>query len=401
MRHYINVVAAFLILAAATLVAQERHPLPLGTEPIRDDAACDNPDAWEGLMLDSPYIHEYTVYQGTVTVDGDTSDPAWEAIPWAICDVWDSGEADVPTVTTFWEEFDDIWTSWEDRKVAFKWLWNEEAGALYLLVKDIDDFNVVGPGAADDYTGIGTGGTLWQGDCVELGFAPFEDGLPPTGRVWSYEGYFLDVEGDERYWPVAGTVADEILELLPGTSDSYFDETVEKAIHLTIDGNMRIYEMAIQLLTGMEPDAIWAWGMQVDEADEETGGNNRQGTIKFGMGKREADTWSSMLFSAEFVATGVSQKSNDVLVETCTLEQNYPNPFNPATFIDYSIPTQAQVNLTVFDVRGNKVAELVNAQQSSGSYSATWDASNHASGLYWYQLEVNDVKLTKSMLLIK
>ncbi|MBN1482314.1 T9SS C-terminal target domain-containing protein [candidate division KSB1 bacterium] len=401
MKCFTFVVYTFLMLSTFTgLLAQERHPLPLGTEPVREDAACDNPDAWEGLMLDSPYYHEYTVYQGTITVDGDTSDPGWLAIPWTICDVWDSGQADVPTVITLWEEFDDIWTSWEDRKAAFKWLWNEDEGALYLLLKDIDDAIVVGPGAADEYTGVGTGGTLWQGDCVELGFAPYEDGLPPVERVWSYEGYFLDVEDEVRYWPVAGTIADESLELLDGDCDSYYNETAGKAIHLTIDGTMRIYEMAIQLLTGMEVDAVWAWGMQVDEADEEVDGNRRQGTIKFGMGKRDPNTWSSMLFSGDFIQTDVL-KSPYTVVKNFTLVNNYPNPFNPSTTIAYSLRDKAHVRLTIYDLKGKKVMEVVNAEQSPGDYSVTWDASRHSSGVYLYQIQANDFNETKSMLLMK
>ena len=403
MKHFILCAFVMLLMFATVLEvqAQEKQTLPLGTEPIRDDAACDNPDAWEGLMLDSPYYHEYTVYQGTVVVDGDTSDPAWQAIPWTICDVWDSGETDVPTAITFWEEFDDIWTSWEDRKAAFKWLWNEDEGALYFLVKDIDDLIVLGPGAADEYTGVGTGGTLWQGDCFELGFAPYEDGLPPAGRVWSYEGYFLDVEEDVRYWPVAGTLADEVLELMDGTSNSYYSETAEKAIHLTIDGNMRIYEMAIQLLTGMEADAVWAWGLQVDEADEETGGNNRQGTIKFGMGKRDPDSWSSMLFSSETIATGIGHESGTSVIGDYTLGYNYPNPFNPNTTINYQLKKNATVVLSVYDISGRTMAELVNERQTPGRYCVHWDGSGYSSGLYLYQLEANDFKAAKTMLLLK
>ena len=390
----------FLLCSALVVVnAQERRTLPLGTEPIRDDAACDNPDLWEGLMLDSPYYHEYTVYQGTVVVDGDTSDAAWQAIPWTICDVWDSGVADAPTVITFWEDFDDIWTSWEDKRTAFKWLWNEDEGALYLLVKDIDDANVLGPGAMDDYGGVGTGGTLWQGDCVELGFAPYEDGLPPAGRVWSYEGYFLDVEEEVRYWPVASTIADETLDLLEGDSDSYYSETAGKAIHLTIDGTTRIYELAIRLLDGMWPDAVWAWGMQVDEADEETGGNNRQGTIKFGMGKRDAGTWSSMLFSSQMVETHVSEKIE--AVKEFKLQPNYPNPFNPSTTISYALREKANVLLQVFDIQGKLVAELVHDSQKPGTYTAVWDAVDFPSGLYICQLTANNYRESQTMSLIK
>ncbi len=73
------------------------------------------------------------------------------------------------------------------------------------------------------------------------------------------------------------------------------------------------------------------------------------------------------------------------------LFQNYPNPFNPSTLINYQLPVSNIVELVVYDVLGRKVATLVNEKQEPGKYQATWDASNFASGVYFYKLTVTAV----------
>ena len=83
------------------------------------------------------------------------------------------------------------------------------------------------------------------------------------------------------------------------------------------------------------------------------------------------------------------------------LNQNYPNPFNPATTIAYAVPEAREVQLTVYNVLGQRVALLVNAFQPSGTYNVQFDASRYASGMYFYQLRAGDFVQTKSMILIK
>lgn len=68
------------------------------------------------------------------------------------------------------------------------------------------------------------------------------------------------------------------------------------------------------------------------------------------------------------------------------LRQNFPNPFNPATTIQFSVPTKCRVKLAIFNLLGQRVAELVNEEMNSGSYERTWNA-NVASGMYFYRLE--------------
>jgi len=92
---------------------------------------------------------------------------------------------------------------------------------------------------------------------------------------------------------------------------------------------------------------------------------------------------------------------NVEIPNTYTLFQNYPNPFNPTTDIKFSIPKSGVVKIVVFDILGREVRTLVNEFRQTGEYNISFDASNLASGVYFYRLEANDFTQTKKMLLIK
>ncbi|MCP4634758.1 MAG: T9SS type A sorting domain-containing protein, partial [candidate division Zixibacteria bacterium] len=83
------------------------------------------------------------------------------------------------------------------------------------------------------------------------------------------------------------------------------------------------------------------------------------------------------------------------------LEQNYPNPFNPSTEIIYSLPTPSDVRLEVFNLMGQQITTLVDSHQKAGNYSVNWDASDKASGLYFYRLTAGENVFTKRMTLLK
>ena len=99
--------------------------------------------------------------------------------------------------------------------------------------------------------------------------------------------------------------------------------------------------------------------------------------------------------------TSISEKDENEIPSSLELNQNYPNPFNPSTVINFSIPTTSQVNLSVYNSLGQQVATLVNSIRSPGKYTATWNASNAPSGVYFYLLKTYKAQLTKQMLLIK
>lgn len=82
--------------------------------------------------------------------------------------------------------------------------------------------------------------------------------------------------------------------------------------------------------------------------------------------------------------------------------QNYPNPFNPTTTIEFNVQKDADVSIKVYDVVGKEVATLVNGKLEKGDYEINWNASAFPSGVYFYTLSTNGVKIsTQRMLLVK
>lgn len=95
------------------------------------------------------------------------------------------------------------------------------------------------------------------------------------------------------------------------------------------------------------------------------------------------------------------EKISTVIPSDFVLGQNYPNPFNPKTVINYDLPSQNLVKLTVYNSLGKEVNQLVNERQSAGKYQVSFDASGLTSGVYFYKLEVAGFVETKRMMLIK
>lgn len=83
------------------------------------------------------------------------------------------------------------------------------------------------------------------------------------------------------------------------------------------------------------------------------------------------------------------------------LQQNYPNPFNPSTTIQFNLATAGRVRLNVYDVTGRLVANLIDAHRQPGFHKITWNATNYASGVYFYTLTADGLNLKKKMLLVK
>jgi len=124
-----------------------------------------------------------------------------------------------------------------------------------------------------------------------------------------------------------------------------------------------------------------------------------------------SDTETSRIAQVMILAgrtdTIFSDVKKDEIIYNYVLEQNYPNPFNPGTTIRYSIPTQSNVRLRVYNSIGENIAELINAIQSAGSYEVSWDAANVASGIYFYSIEAIPVdgseffRSVRKMILLK
>jgi len=83
------------------------------------------------------------------------------------------------------------------------------------------------------------------------------------------------------------------------------------------------------------------------------------------------------------------------------LAQNYPNPFNPITMINYQVPMTNEVEISVYNILGEKIVTLVSKKQQAGYYSVQWDASDFASGIYYYKIKAGAFISVKKMILVK
>ena len=112
-----------------------------------------------------------------------------------------------------------------------------------------------------------------------------------------------------------------------------------------------------------------------------------------------SDGWVYWKDSTKMIVTGVEDEVQKPL--TFKLYQNYPNPFNPSTKISWQSPVSSWQTLKVYDVLGNEVVTLVNEYRSVGNYVVEFDASNLASGIYFYKLQTGSFIATKKMILLR
>ena len=102
----------------------------------------------------------------------------------------------------------------------------------------------------------------------------------------------------------------------------------------------------------------------------------------------------------------LSTSVNKLVPEVFALHQNYPNPFNPQTIINYDIAEESFVNITIFDMLGREIRNLVNVNQLAGYHSIHWNARNDAgegvsAGMYIYVMQAGEFRSNKKMILLK
>jgi len=101
-------------------------------------------------------------------------------------------------------------------------------------------------------------------------------------------------------------------------------------------------------------------------------------------------------------STGIGKDLDSHLPLENRLMQNYPNPFNPKTVISYQLSVNSNVDLSIYNMLGQMVMQLVSGVQPAGNYKIDWDASDFASGVYFYTLSINNAfTQSKKLLLLK
>jgi Secretion system C-terminal sorting domain len=130
--------------------------------------------------------------------------------------------------------------------------------------------------------------------------------------------------------------------------------------------------------------------------------NFKGSNITIVTGRQFSDITNSSSFLSDMHLVEITDVRKSQIPNDYKLEQNYPNPFNPSTKISFSLKERGKVNLNIFNILGQKIAELLNEDLPAGHHEVEFNAKNLASGIYIYQLKVgNKFTATKKMILQK
>jgi hypothetical protein len=178
-----------------------------------------------------------------------------------------------------------------------------------------------------------------------------------------------------------------------------------------IEAKDRIYTIdlttGVGTLVGQTGFGLTTNDLAFDENDElygTVGGNNDVGKlIKINttdatgvlVGEIGFDNITGLAYAINGSVNSVTPDDDkNVIPKEYALLQNYPNPFNPSTSIEFSIPVNADVTLTIYNLLGQAITALVNEEISSGYYSVVWNGEDRSglkvsSGVYLYKMEAN------------
>ena len=93
--------------------------------------------------------------------------------------------------------------------------------------------------------------------------------------------------------------------------------------------------------------------------------------------------------------------SNMLLPKEFTLSPAYPNPFNPVTNINFSLPIDSEVSLSIYNLQGREVSTLISGNIDAGYHSVVWDANSYASGVYFVKIVASEYISTQKLMLVK
>jgi len=93
--------------------------------------------------------------------------------------------------------------------------------------------------------------------------------------------------------------------------------------------------------------------------------------------------------------------NSDLIPEVTSIDKIYPNPFNPETIISFDLAEAGNVNLSVYNIKGQRVTELVNEHQEAGQHNVVWNADGQASGIYFVKMHTANQDQTQKVILMK
>ena len=167
-------------------------------------------------------------------------------------------------------------------------------------------------------------------------------------------------------------------------------ESEQRAIIFDNVNNFRLKDLEASNQVDVKP--ILIKGQETDSLYLE---NYDINNIEFGVGVTKDITVGTEIVDDD------SEYMNNKIPNKTTLIQNYPNPFNPETNIEYTLSSEQNVKINVYNSIGQHIKTLINKTQSPGKYQLNFNGDNLPSGVYLYQMESESKIKTKKMILAK
>jgi hypothetical protein len=227
-----------------------------------------------------------------------------------------------------------------------------------------------------------TGSSAVKMDVVEI------SGFNYTGYIWSGENFLEGFPVSQAYGSLTGYYKfnragdDEMYVVVYMKKEGNFIGFGSKIISDNASSYTQ-FVIPIEYTSGSTPDTSFIWVVISDSSD---------GEVSVG---------SSITLDDLAFGGSVDVEVEDYIATSFSLEQNYPNPFNPSTKINFNIPEQAYVNLTVYDILGNEITKLVSDTYPAGKYSVDFEANNLPAGVYLAKITAGNYSNTIKMMLLK
>ena len=253
----------------------------------------------------------------------------------------------------------------------------------------VQSANLDGSGIKNVVSGLGSPGELVLSNSIA---APAGAGSSAGSGTTASDSKY-DVNGDGS---VNNADSDAItVAIAAGATDAKYD--------VNGDGAVNVFDL-VEIIANRDPGAAGAptlFGMklsavQIDHLQEQI-------DLLIATNDRSPAALRTLIYLQQLLVTARPEKTQ--------LLANYPNPFNPETWIPYELATDTDVRLTIYNTQGVVIRTLQLGHQSAGYYTgrdraAYWDGRNAlgeqvASGLYFYQLETDEMSLMRKMVILK
>ena len=248
----------------------------------------------------------------------------------------------------------------------------------------VQSANLDGSGITNVVSGLGSPGELVLSNSIAA---------PAAAPAETASGSKYDVNGDGT---VDNADSDAVtVAIAAGATDAKYD--------VNGDGTVNVFDL-VEIIANRDPGAAGAptlFGMkmtavQIDHLQEQI-------DLLIATNDRSPAAMRTLVYLQQLLVTARPEKTQ--------LLANYPNPFNPETWIPYELATDTHVRLTIYNTQGVVIRTLELGHQSAGYYTgrdraAYWDGRNAlgeqvASGLYFYQLETDEMSLMRKMVILK